>query len=341
MKTAMLSGIFGQDASILAKILLNKDYKVVGLYRHSTIEPERRIKEKKLNNVILECCDITDSGSISNIIKKYQPDEFYSLAAQSDVKVSFDMPELTFRTNVIGVINILDSIKKHSSHTRILQSSSSEMYGNNKNEDGLRNEETKFSSRSPYATSKIAAHYSIINYREAYGLYCCSSICFNHTSIYRGLNFVERKISNYVGWLYNFIKNHDFEINGYSCIIPEDKKLGLGNLEARRDIGYAGDYVFGMWLMLQGEKPIDLVLSTGTTISIKQILDKAFKCIEIDDWTPYVKLDQNMIRPSEVDVLIGDSTKAKNILGWEPTISFETLISDMVENDIQRHANKS
>jgi len=338
-KICVITGCPGMDFHALAAILLEKGNKVIGVHRRSSGDVLDRAPEfRNRENFSLYCADVTDSGSMLSLLRDTQPDEFYNLAAQSDVRISFDQPQLTFMVNTLGVLNQLEAIRTECAWTKYYCALTSECFGNNKNPNGLRDENTPLWSRSPYGTSKIAAYHTVRNYREAYGIFACCGFLFNHTGVHRGLNFVERKITNYVGWLYNALKNHDFEMDHEWAVMPDEKKLSLGNLDAQRDIGASTDFCYGMWLMLQQDSPEDFVLATGKTHSIREILDAAFDCIDIKDWGPYVKFDSSMLRPTEVDVLIGDASKAKRVLGWEPTRIFKSLISDMVENDIQRHS---
>jgi GDPmannose 4,6-dehydratase len=323
MKTAIITGITGQDGSYLAENLLEKNYKVIGLYRRSSTNTFNRIKHINNSNFILQEYDITDPSGCVHLISSIQPDEFYNLAAQSHVGTSFNQPTATFEINAIGVINVLEAIRLFSKHTKFYQASTSEMFGRNYSIDAngnkYQNEDTSLLPQSPYAVAKLASHRMVQIYREAYGLYCCSGILFNHESPRRGENFVTRKITKYISELFNN---------------KTDQKLKLGNIKAFRDWGHAKDYVEAMRLMISCDKADDFVISTGQCHSVEDFLSIAFNHID-KDWHDYVEIDPNLYRPAEVDYLKGDSSKAKILLGWEPKISFETLVKDMVTQDIE------
>ena len=329
MKTALITGVTGQDGSFLSDFLLEKDYKVIGLYRRSSINKFDRIAHQ-LNNPNLELVegDITDPTSVSGVISKYTPDECYNTAAMSHVHTSFEQPTYTSNVNYNGVQYILEGIRQHSPHTRLLQFSTSEMMGSNYsvriNENGFpekyQDENTTFSPISPYAVSKLAAHHLVKNYRVAYNLHCSCAITYNHESERRGENFVTRKITKWIGQFY-----HNINL---------DPKLHLGNIDSYRDWGYAKDFCPAWWSILQQEEPDDYIISTGETHSVKEFLDLAFQEIGIDDWSPYVVIDQQFFRPSDVTFLKGDSTKAREKLGWTHRTSFSELVSLMVRNDI-------
>ena len=323
MKTAIITGITGQDGSYLAENLLEKNYKVIGLYRRSSTNTFNRIKHINNSNFILQEYDITDPSGCVHLISSIQPDEFYNLAAQSHVGTSFNQPTATFEINAIGVINVLEAIRLFSKHTKFYQASTSEMFGRNYSIDAngnkYQNEDTSLLPQSPYAVAKLASHRMVQIYREAYGLYCCSGILFNHESPRRGENFVTRKITKYISELF-----HN----------KTDQKLKLGNIKAFRDWGHAKDYVEAMRLMISCGKADDFVISTGQCHSVEEFLSIAFNHID-KDWHDYVEIDPNLYRPAEVDYLRGDSNKAKILLGWEPKISFETLVKDMVTQDIE------
>lgn len=323
MKTAIITGITGQDGSYLAENLLEKNYKVIGLYRRSSTNTFNRIKHINNSNFILQEYDITDPSGCVHLISSIQPDEFYNLAAQSHVGTSFSQPTATFEINAIGVINVLEAIRLFSKHTKFYQASTSEMFGRNYSIDAngnkYQNEDTSLLPQSPYAVAKLASHRMVQIYREAYGLYCCSGILFNHESPRRGENFVTRKITKYISELF-----HN----------KTDQKLKLGNIKAFRDWGHAKDYVEAMRLMISCGKADDFVISTGQCHSVEEFLSIAFNHID-KDWHDYVEIDPNLYRPAEVDYLRGDSNKAKILLGWEPKISFETLVKDMVTQDIE------
>jgi GDPmannose 4,6-dehydratase len=326
MKTAIVTGITGQDGSYLAENLLDKDYKVIGLYRRSSTNTFNRIKHIDNPNFILQEYDITDPSGCISLISYIQPDEFYNLAAQSHVATSFKQPTTTFEINAIGVINVLEAIRLFSKHTKFYQASTSEMFGRNYSVDSdgnkYQNEETSLLPQSPYAVAKLASHRMVQIYREAYNLYCCSGILFNHESPRRGENFVTRKITRYVGRLVN-------------NKLQPDEKLRLGNIKAVRDWGHAKDYVEAMRLMLNNNIAAnDFVISTGQCYSVEQFLQIAFGLIN-KDWNNYVVIDPEFYRPAEVDYLRGNSDKAKKLLGWEPKIPFEDLVKDMVNQDIE------
>jgi GDPmannose 4,6-dehydratase len=328
-KKALITGITGQDGSYLAENLLGKDYKVVGLHRRSSVNNFERIKHLLNNkNFILEEFDLTDPSDCSYIIEKYQPDELYNLAAQSHVATSFKQPTTTFEINTVGVINLLEALRVRSPHTRFYQASTSEMFG--ENYDGAegakyQNENTSFLPQSPYAVAKLASHRMVQITRESYGSFACSGILFNHESPRRGENFVTRKITKYIGGLAN-------------GIIDKSVKLKLGNIEATRDWGHAKDYVEAMYLMLQQDIASDYVIATGQAYTVREFLDKAFSCINLD-YKNHIEIDPELYRPAEVVYLKGDSSKAHQRLGWKPTISLDSLVEDMVFSDIK--ANKS
>jgi GDPmannose 4,6-dehydratase len=325
-KTAAITGITGQDGSYLAELLLEKGYGVVGLYRRSSTNNFHRIENIKNHpRLILNEFDLTDPSDVSDTIIKHRPDEFYNLAAQSHVGTSFKQPTTTFEIDAVGVINILENIRKFSSTTRFYQASTSEMFGKNYSIDNngvkYQNEETPLIPQSPYAVAKLASHRMVQIYREAYGLYTSSGILFNHEGPRRGENFVTRKITSYIGKLVN-------------KKISADIKLKLGNLEANRDWGHAKDYVHAMYLMLQQQKPDDFVISTGESHTVLEFVSKAFDLVGLN-WQDHVIIDPELYRPAEVDFLKGDSSKAQRILNWIPSISFDDLVKDMVSCDVK------
>jgi GDPmannose 4,6-dehydratase len=328
-KTAAITGITGQDGSYLAENLLNRGYGVVGLYRRSSSSNFSRIKHiLKHPRLLLEEFDLTDPSDCTDIITKHHPNEFYNLAAQSHVATSFKQPTTTFEINSIGVTNLLENIRKFSQTTRFYQASTSEMFGCNYTEkDGKKyqNEETTLLPQSPYAVSKLASHRMVQIYREAYGLYACSGILFNHESPRRGENFVTRKITRYIGRLVN----NKLETN---------EKLKLGNLKAVRDWGHAKDYVEAMRRMLTVGIADDFVISTGHSYSVEQFLVAAFNLVN-KNYQDYVEIDPNLYRPSEVEYLHGDCSKAQKILKWQPQTSFDELVQDMVTSDIKLFQN--
>lgn len=321
-KTALITGITGQDGSYLTELLLSKGYKVYGIIRRSSSFNTGRIdhlyKDPHLSNVrlFLKYGDLSDATSLANIISEIEPDEIYNLAAQSHVRVSFDIPEYTSETTALGNIRILEAIRRSDINTKFYQASSSEMFGNVK--ETPQTEKTPFHPRSPYAVAKVFAHYMTINYREAYGLFACSGILFNHESPRRGETFVTRKITR-----------------GLAKIMAgKEEFIYLGNLDAKRDWGFAGDYVRAMWLMLQQNEPDDYVIATGEQHSVMEFLEEAFKLVG-RDWRNHVKTDPRYLRPSEVDSLVGDYKKAMKKLGWKPEVYFKDLVKMMVEADLK------
>ena len=327
MKKAIIFGITGQDGSHLADLLLSQDYHVVGVSRRASTDNTQRIKhilsDERFDLVL---GDITDAHSVINILKNHEDvDEIYNLAAQSHVAVSFKQPALTWDITGKGCLNILQSMVDLGIDARFYQASSSEMFGKNCDErldqQKYQNEDTKFMPQSPYAIAKCAAHHMTTLFREAYGLHASAGILFNHEGERRGETFVTRKITKWVG---------DWVKSGKDTTFP---KLRLGNLEAFRDWGYAGDYVEAMWMMLQQDRPQDFVICTGETHTIREFLDVAFSHIGIDDWSDLVVQDPEFYRPAEVDYLRGDCSKANNILGWTPKHSFRDLVKLMVDHD--------
>lgn len=321
VKTAIITGATGQDASYLADLLLSKNYKVVGISRRRSNGGDDRIKHLYSNpNFVYEQGDITDSGSITRIVKAHQPDEFYNLAAQSHVGISFKEPYHTGLVTGLGVVVCLEVLRNEKPDTRFYQASSSEMFG--KVKEVPQNEETKFHPRSPYGCAKVNGYWLTRNYRESYDMFCSNGILFNHESPRRGLEFVTRKITDAAARI---------KVEGGGV-------LELGSLEPRRDWGHAKDYMYAAWLMLQHNKPDDFVISTGRTHSIKRLLEVAFGYVDLD-WSQYVVQNPKFIRPAEVDILIGDSSKARKELGWKPRYDFMSLIEEMVESDLKRYNN--
>ncbi|HET7673031.1 MAG TPA: GDP-mannose 4,6-dehydratase [Candidatus Saccharimonadales bacterium] len=321
-KKALVTGITGQDGMYLAELLIEKGYEVYGLMRGQH-NPKKQIIEKEIPGVKIIEADLTDLSSLIRALEIAQPDEVYNLAAWSFVGGSFEQPILTADVTGVGALKLLEAIRavKAEKTTRYYQASTSEMFGGldyNRPGKGY-NEKAIFHPRSPYGVAKLFAHWSTINYRESYDMHASCGILFNHESPRRGFEFVTRKVTNAVARIK----------------LGKQKEVVLGNLDAKRDWGYAGDYVRGMWLMLQQDKPDDYVLATGETHSIKDLLDAAFKAIDIEDWKPYVKQDPRFMRPAEVDILLGDPSKAKEKLGWEPEVNFEQLIKMMVESDLE------
>jgi GDPmannose 4,6-dehydratase len=315
MKTALITGINGMDGSHLADFLLDKGYKVYGVERRSS--SKNRINTKHLEGkVTFLQGDLTDQNSLFRCLKESNPDEVYNLAAQSFVGESWNTPEHTSEVTGLGVLRILEAIREFNPKIRFYQASSSEMFG--RMVENPANENTPFYPRSPYGVAKLYGHWITKNYRESYGIFACSGILFNHESERRGIDFVTRKISDGVARIKLGLADH----------------ITLGNLDAKRDWGYAPDYIEVMWLMLQQDTPDDYVIATGETRSIKEFLDEAFKLVGITDWDSYIKIDPKFIRPAEVDVLRGDFSKAQNQLEWSPKTSFTDLVKIMVENDL-------
>ena len=322
MKKALITGITGQDGSYLTEFLLNKGYEVHGIIRRSSSFNTSRIdhlyNDKKLYNqkLFLHYGDLGDSSSLCRIIEKTTPDEIYNLGAQSHVKVSFDIPEYSSDIDAIGTCRILDAIRDTRIKTKFYQASSSEMFG--KVQAVPQNESTPFYPRSPYGCAKLYSHWLTVNYRESYGIFACSGILFNHESPRRGQTFVTRKITCGIA----------------EILAKKIDKIQLGNLDAKRDWGFAVDYVEAMWLMLQQPAPDDYVIATGETHSVREFLEEAFGIVGLD-WQKYVEIDQKYFRPAEVELLIGDPSKAKKKLGWEPKVKFKDLVKMMVEADIK------
>ncbi|MEI7554135.1 GDP-mannose 4,6-dehydratase [Candidatus Chlorohelix sp.] len=319
-KTALITGITGQDGSYLAEYLLEKDYKVYGLLRRTSIIIDERIQHL-MNQVEFLDGDLLDQLSLISAIKTSQPDEVYNLAAQSFVPTSWQQPVLTGEYTAIGVTKMLEACRFSDKPVRFYQASSSEMFG--KVVEVPQKESTPFYPRSPYGVSKVYGHWITVNYRESYDMYAVSGILFNHESPRRGLEFVTRKITNGVARIK----------------LGLDKKLYLGNLESRRDWGFAGDYVKAMWLMLQQDEPDDYVIATGETHSVREFVELAFRHAGLPNWEDYVDINQKFIRPAEVDLLVGDPSKAHEKLGWKPAVTFEGLAKMMVEADIALYKN--
>jgi GDPmannose 4,6-dehydratase len=315
-KRALITGITGQDGSYLAEWLLEKGYEVTGVVRRSSSPNHWRI-EHLLNRIDLKPADLLDQLSLIRLIDEVRPTEFYNLAAMSFVPASWDQPLLTGEYNAQGVTRALEAIRQVDTKIKFYQASSSEMFG--KVREVPQSELTPFYPRSPYGVSKVYGHYITVNYRESYNLFACSGILFNHESPRRGLEFVTRKVTDGVARIKL----------GLSDSLP------MGNLDAQRDWGFAGDYVRAMWMMLQQDEPDDYVIATGVTHTVKRLVEVAFAHAGLD-WQKYVKIDQRFIRPAEVDLLIGDPAKSKNTLGWEPTVDFGGLVRMMVDADLER-----
>ena len=322
MKKALITGITGQDGSFLSELLLEKGYEVWGIIRRASTFNTDRIDHlyqdphESSTRLRLVYGDLNDGSSLNSILRRIEPDEIYNLGAQSHVRVSFDIPEYTAEVTGLGTVRLLEAIRDVGLKPRFYQASSSELYG--KVLEVPQTETTPFYPRSPYGCAKAFAYHITVNYREAYDLFACNGILFNHESERRGETFVSRKITRAA----TRIK------------LGLQKKLYLGNLDARRDWGYAKDYVEAMWMMLQHDQPEDFVIATGETRSIREFLDQAFGRLDID-WNEHVEIDPRYYRPTEVDLLQGDASKARDILGWEPKVSFEKMVEVMVDHDLQ------
>ena len=321
MKRALITGITGQDGSYLAELLLNKGYEVHGIIRRSSSFNTQRLDDIYRDphetdvRLLMHYGDLSDSGSLINLIRELEPDEIYHLGAQSHVKVSFEIPEYTANTTGMGAIRMLEAIRASGVQSRFYQASSSEMFGS---APPPHNEDTPFHPRSPYGVSKVFAYWSTVNYREAYGMFACNGILFNHESARRGETFVTRKITRAVARIHAGIQN----------------RLFLGNLDARRDWGYAPEYVEAMWLMLQQDQPEDFVIATGEAHSVREFAESAFACVGLD-WKRHIEIDPRYFRPSEVEVLLGDPSKADQRLGWKATTGFRDLVATMVDEDVR------
>ena len=319
MKKALVTGVTGQDGSYLAELLLGKGYEVYGVVRRSSSFNTERIEgiyqDPHVPDYRLRLVygDLDDGSSLANLVQSVRPDEIYNLGAQSHVRVSFDIPEYTVSTVALGTLRLLEAVKELGSGCRFYQASSSEMFGA---AAPPQSEKTEFLPRSPYACAKLFAHHLCQNYREAYNLFICCGILFNHESPRRGIPFVTRKITRAAARIKHGLEN----------------KLFLGNLDAKRDWGFAGDYVEAMWLMLQQDRPDDYVIATGESHSVREVLDVAFGALGLD-WKPYVQIDPRYFRPTEVDHLQGDFSKAKKQLQWAPKVKFAELITMMVKAD--------
>lgn len=319
-KSALITGITGQDGSYLAELLLEKGYKIFGLIRRLSTPNLSRI-EHILNKIELIEGDLTDQSSLNNALKESQPCEVYNLAAQSFVATSWNQPVLTGDVTGLGAVRILEGVRQVCPDAHFYQASSSEMFG--KVNETPQNENTRFYPRSPYGFAKVYAHWACINYRESYGMHASNGILFNHESPRRGIEFVTRKITDGVARIYHGMAN----------------ELRLGNLDAKRDWGYAGDYVKAMWLMMQQKEPDDYVVATGMTHSVGEFAELAFDEAGLD-WKEYVVVDPKFIRPAEVNLLLGDASKAQRVLGWKPEVTFEELIRIMVREDLKRYEEK-
>lgn len=316
MPTAVITGITGQDGSYLADFLLSKGYEVIGMVRRSSTVTFERVKHIQDDISIIQG-DLHDQSSLVDVLEQYRPDEVYNLAAQSFVPTSWNQPVLTGEVTGLGVTRVLEAIRLTNPKARFYQASSSEMFG--KVREVPQKETTPFYPRSPYGVAKVYGHWITVNYRESYDLFACSGILFNHESPRRGLEFVTRKIT----------------YGAARIKLGLTKELRLGNLDSRRDWGFAGDYVEGMWLMLQQDKPDDFVLGTGVTHSVREFCEAAFGCVGLD-YQDYVVQDQRFYRPAEVDLLVSNPQKAHDKLGWSPRVNFEELVRLMVEADLKR-----
>ncbi|HYL66112.1 MAG TPA: GDP-mannose 4,6-dehydratase [Nitrosopumilaceae archaeon] len=316
MKNALIFGVTGQDGSYLVDFLLKKKYNVYGTFRRTSHKLFERLEEMDtFEKITTVKADLTDQLSIQQAIKQSQPDEIYNLAAQSFVTASFQQPILTADVTGIGVIRVLEAIKEYAPHAKFYQASTSEMYGNY---PGIKNESSPFKPRSPYGAAKVFAHHMTVNYRDAYNIFACCGILFNHESPLRGLEFVTRKISS----TFAAIK------------FKKTQKLHLGNIHVKRDWGFAGDYVEAMWLMLQKPTPDDYVIATGESHSLEEFLTLAAEYSGLGDWNDFVEIDESIKRPADIEELVGDASKAKKELGWKPKLSFKELVKTMVEHDI-------
>jgi len=315
MKTALITGVTGQDGSYLAEFLLGQGYRVVGMVRRSSTVNFDRIKHIQ-NDIEIAQGDLLDQMSIVDILREYRPAEVYNLAAQSFVPTSWTQPVLTGEFTALGVTRMLEAVRSTDPAIRFYQASSSEMFG--KVAEAPQRETTPFYPRSPYGVAKVYGHWITVNYRESYNLFACSGILFNHESPRRGLEFVTHKVTHAVA----------------KIKLGKAKELRLGNLDSRRDWGFAGDYVQAMWRMLQQDKPDDFVVATGETHSVQQLCEVAFGHAGLD-WHEFVRQDPKYFRPAEVDLLVGDPTKAGKALGWEPTVNFNGLVQMMVDEDLK------
>ena len=321
MPKALITGITGQDGSYLAELLLEKGYDVVGMLRRSSTVNFERVEHLQ-NDIEFAPGDLIDGASMMHVLREHEPDEVYNLAAQSFVQTSFGQPVLTGEITALGVTRLLDSIRIVQPEAKFYQASSSEMFG--KVHEVPQKETTPFHPRSPYGVAKVYGHWITVNYRESYDMFACSGILFNHESPRRGTEFVTRKITDAVARIKN----------------GEQDELRLGNLDAQRDWGHAADYVDAMWRMLQADTPNDYVICTGETHSVREFCEIAFSAVDLD-WEQYVTIDPKFYRPAEVDLLIGDPALAKAELGWEPKVSFEQLVNEMVEADMARAARRA
>jgi len=323
MKTALITGITGQDGSYLAELLLEKDYQVCGLIRRSSSFNTERLHHlyhdphEQDVRLTLAYSDLSDSDSLQSVLQEVQPDEVYNLAAQSHVRLSFDQPVYTADVNALGVLRMLECLRRMERRPRFYQASTSEMYGVAR--EYPQTETSPFYPRSPYGCAKLYSYWQTVNYREAYGLFTCNGILFNHESPRRGETFVTRKITRAATRIKLGLQD----------------KLYLGNLDAARDWGFAGDYVEAIWRMMQHDQPGDYVIATGEMHTVREFVEEAFGYLDLD-WTPHVAIDPRYFRPTETDRLCGDASKARQVLGWEPTVTFRQLVRMMVDADLRR-----
>ncbi len=317
MKKALITGITGQDGSYLAEFLLEKDYEVYGMVRRSSTVNYERISHIQERLILIQG-DLLDQNSLIEALRISEPDEVYNLGAQSFVPTSWNQPVLTGEFTALGVTRMLEAIRTVNPRIRFYQASSSEMFG--KIQETPQNEKTPFYPRSPYGVAKVYGHWITVNYRESYTIFCCSGILFNHESPRRGFEFVSRKVTSAAA----------------KIKLGLQKELKMGNLDARRDWGFAGDYAEAMWLMLQQDKPEDYVIATGISHSVKELIQVTFAHLGLD-WMDYVKIDPKLLRPAEVDYLVGDAKKAKAKLGWQPRVTFEELIKMMTDYDLRQN----
>lgn len=323
-KTALITGIIGQDGPYLAKLLLGKGYNVYGLIRRYTNPNFDNLDYLGITDQVdYVTGDMSDEGSLMNIVKTIKPDEVYNLAAQSFVGASWDLAKVTTEINALGTLYLLNALKDYSPKAKFYQASTSEMFGNS-HSNGPQSEDTPFHPRSPYAISKLYAYWMAVNFKESYGMFCANGILFNHESPIRGIEFVTRKITDGVARIKLGLAD----------------EIRLGNLDSKRDWGFAGDFVEAMWLILQQKEPDNYIISTGETHSIRDFLDIAFKHVGIKDWKKYVKIDQRFKRPAELFALHGKSDKARKKLGWKPKVKFEELVKMMVDADLKRLSHK-
>ncbi len=320
MATALITGITGQDGSYLAELLLQKGYDVIGVVRRTSHDSYERIGHL-IDQITVVPADLLDQHSLTMVVGDFKPDEVYNLAAQSFVPTSFSQPVLTGEFTALGVTRLLEAIRLAHPKARFYQASSSEMFG--KIQEPIQNESTPFHPRSPYGVAKVYGHWITVNYRESYDLYTVGGILFNHESPRRGLEFVTRKVSNAVARIK----------------LGMTDELRLGNLDAQRDWGFAGDYVDAMWRMLQQPEPSDYVVGTGVAHSVRELVQRAFEHVSLD-WEKHVRVDPALVRPAEVDVLIANNEKVRSELGWEPSVSFEGLVDMMVDADLERLQGK-